>query len=531
MNRKLIYKLWIFLWIINILCAAKYDACPQKCNCAVIAGAVNIDCSFQNLSDIKENLLQKAYSLNVSYNKITDITTRFPSNLKNLDLSQNKINSLPYNFSFQFSKLEILNLSNNLLSSVPSNLPNSLKSLRLSFNKIKTVDFNSILNLVNLQSLLFDSNFIEKIETISNTDDQTVIFSKLDTVTFRANQIKNMPLHLHKVFGNVKKLSFSNNSMAGVSDDIFINFHSLTLLDLSWNKIDNVFPNSFNDNLKILSLSDNLMTSLPIRLPMLEWLDISNNKIRKIPELQSGDLYPQEMFMIGGNPFHCDCELLWLKEFYDSRKYLKNLVNVDPARFVPVCASPTELQKQSWDVLDDLLFGCVESEVIKSENIEEDKYTWKINDLYVRIKKIGDTFIYIEWKSTLGLSDVLHISFHPFGKRNLKKKSIMHPHLGKYVIKNLIEKTPYIICISLIPEENILSQVNMPASTDDCHEIVTMETVIDTNFLQAGLFYMVLPMLIVSFLIFYFKIWNNVHIFQRYVIQSNYNTTTDKKNE
>ncbi|KAK6195807.1 hypothetical protein SNE40_001161 [Patella caerulea] len=319
--------------------------------------------------------------------------------------------------------------------------------------------------------------------------------------------------------------------MAVVSGDVFINFHSLTLLDLSWNKIDNVFPNSFNDNLKILSLSNNVMTSLPIGLPMLEWLDISNNKIRKILELQSSDLYPQEIFMIGGNPFHCDCELLWLKEFYDSRKYLKNVVNVDSAQFVPMCASPPELQKQPWDVLDDLSFGCVESEVIKTENIKEDKYMWKINDLYVRIKKIGDTFINIEWKSALGLSDVLLISYHPFGKRNLKKKSIVHPHLGKYVIKNLTEKTPYIICISLIPEENILSQVNMPASTDDCHEIVTLETFIDTNLLQGGLIYTFLPMLIVSFLIFYFKIWNYVHISLCYVIRSNYNTTTDKKNE
>lgn len=83
-----------------------------------------------------------------------------------------------------------------------------------------------------------------------------------------------------------------------------------------------------------LLLQDNLLTTItPGRLDMLHNLQLAN---------------------LSGNPFHCDCSILYFRQWLKRNKAIS---------VMPVCASPSELAQRSIDELTDAdLSSCVSDE-------------------------------------------------------------------------------------------------------------------------------------------------------------------------
>ncbi len=191
------------------------------------------------------------------------------------------------------------------LTSIPSDLPEMLISLRVTQQFIRHLDEGALRRLVNLEEFYLDSCQLEKVD-----------------------------LNAFKGLNRLRILSLRNNTIrldeGGFLSATFDHLTALEVLDLSENPLGrmppNFFPASLGKSLFELKLSHTKgLTPFGLDIPSfltlsnLQVLDLSFtnletlssefravfNRMERLRELQ-----------LGGNPWHCDCSLRWMREWY-----------------------------------------------------------------------------------------------------------------------------------------------------------------------------------------------------------------------
>ncbi|KAL8612219.1 hypothetical protein ACOMHN_028916 [Nucella lapillus] len=473
--------------------------CPADCQC----DHTTIDCSHSQLTTVPSIRPQSsALVVNLSSNSLTSLDDlhNFPVAQTSLDLSFNRISSIPINtFSGeQFLDLHSLNLTSNLLSDTLFVLPSSLQVLKLSRNEIRQFCVERLKGLAELRVLHLEGNDLttlacdekssEESEKVDKRSAGLCSFLPLPHITevwLQGNKLTSLDPGLLDCFHNARLLSLANNSIQTLPPKIFQKFHRLRYLDLSGNRLTSVAQGMFvpMPGLKFLSLAHNRLTEVPGALPMMEWLDLSHNAIVSVPEAHKADLYPQEVFLIGGNPLHCVCDLLWLKELYDTREYLLKFVDVQRKKFIPVCASPPHIRGDSWEVLGDQAFGCKgNEETNKPVPTDPGPSTVRLDELSVKVRDVGMTHIRLDWDSVRVLREKpaesretrkVFISCHPFGRKQEKKTAIVQLTLGSHRLRGLQPSTAYVVCVSLAASTS--GAEPQFVSRNDCMEVVTKE--------------------------------------------------------
>ncbi|ELU11385.1 hypothetical protein CAPTEDRAFT_77623, partial [Capitella teleta] len=86
----------------------------------------------------------------------------------------------------------------------------------------------------------------------------------------------------------VTSINLSYNSIPMLGPNALSNFTELERLELSFNNISFIHDDAFEgvNNLRHLNLSNNQLTDFPVlrNTPALNYLDLNDNKIRKIPD-------------------------------------------------------------------------------------------------------------------------------------------------------------------------------------------------------------------------------------------------------
>lgn len=287
------------------------------------------------------------------------------------------------------------------------------------------------------------------------------------------NCIKNITeLSLSKLT-ELKVLNLSRNLIDTIETSAFDNLQSLVKLDLSFNSLRVLNTHVFAklSKLKFLDLSSNHLTQLPSVLPMLELLDVSNNSIEVLDEQSySSVLYPQHIFLIGENPFICDCSTFWLKELLDTRKYLlKYAKYIRPEKFFPKCSKPVGLRDKSWDMLSDADFNCETG--IKTDIDNDAKDSEGLNTVAVIAKEVGESFIKLTWPKPVNVDGLsIEIFYHQFGKNHERQTLVLPVEAAGYRIKRLKSGTPYVVC------HNIL--FGTAVQSHGCLELVTKKSTV-----------------------------------------------------
>ena len=198
-----------------------------------------------------------------------------------------------------------------------------------------------------------------------------------------------------------------------------------------------------------------------------------------------GSCLVQEVFLMGGNPLLCDCNLLWLKELFNTREYLLKFIEIERSRFVPICASPVTIQGEMWDVLGDESFGCEDHGDGGKESFARNPTkagVVRLEDLSFKVRDVGSTHIRLEWDSyNLSTEKLMEgkeprrifITCHPFGQRKEKLSAAVQLSLGTHRLKGLQPSTAYVVCISLA--ELSAQSPQAKTSRDDCMEVVTKD--------------------------------------------------------
>ncbi|CAF4283840.1 unnamed protein product, partial [Adineta steineri] len=331
--------------------------------------------SQNNFHYLKENFLSKHLKiLDLSSNGIQIIEKNFFENLSLLEklyLQNNEINSLQLTFLTLLKQLKELNLDFNRLTFLPENLfqfNNKLLYLSLQGNDLNYLTNKSFFGLKYLTYLNLARNRLQ-----FQFNQQP--FQHLNSLEI-LNLDRNIQLNLSKniFFGlqnQLIELSLQNCNLTIIDslNNPFYLFHKLQRLKLSSNYFQEL-PHEFlihlKDSLISIDLQRNALRTIPnlfgknFNTSKLTDFDLSSNHLCTLDKF---DLYQYKNLKtigLNGNPLHCDCQLIWLKQWL-----IKNY-DYDLIKFLQwTCTTPQKLFGKQLTIIDEQDMICNENEYSK----------------------------------------------------------------------------------------------------------------------------------------------------------------------
>ncbi|KAM4611160.1 leucine-rich repeat and fibronectin type III domain-containing protein 1-like protein isoform 2-T2 [Discoglossus pictus] len=276
----------IVLWILTLTTAmAAAQVCPKRCLCQNLNPSLAILCAKTGLLFVPSVIDRRTVELRLTDNFITVIRRRDFTNMTrliHLTLSRNTITHIT---PFTFADLR------------------GLRALHLDNNRILSVGDDQFRGLLNLRHLILSNN---QLSTISSGCFHDFI-GTLEDLDLSYNNLEQVPWETVSKLTNVNSLSLDHNLIDFVPGGVFTNMHKLARLDMTSNKLKTIPP-------------DPLFLRIPV---------YARSKGTPLSSLVLG---------FGGNPLHCNCELLWLRR----------LTREDD---LETCASPPNLLgKYFWSI-------------------------------------------------------------------------------------------------------------------------------------------------------------------------------------
>lgn len=197
---------------------------------------------------------------------------------------------------------DVISCSSCNLSALPFELPGYATRLDLSHNALTVLPVDWI------------SGSFERLVTLG--------LSRNSISVIDANAFAMMPHLLH--------LDLSSNQLTALNTSIFTGLKELKELLLFGNQISQINPGAFSElySLQRLYLSLNRLVTFPLGLYWekagprnLTFLDLSNNRLSKVPVQILLSLTQKSGIYLQDNPLICDCALLALLEYWAWKQY------------------------------------------------------------------------------------------------------------------------------------------------------------------------------------------------------------------
>ncbi|MEE6490623.1 hypothetical protein FKM82_015917 [Ascaphus truei] len=237
---------------------------------------------------------------------------------------------------------------------VPPAIDRRTVELRLTDNFITVIRRKDFANMTNLVHLTLSRNTISQIVPLAFSD-----LRSLRALHMNSNRLSALRHEHFRGLGNLRHLILGNNQINSVQPGAFSEFlPTVEDLDLSYNNLETLPWEDIGQmvNLNTLTLDHNLIDYIAegtfTLLLKLVRLDMTSNRLHKLPPdnlfLKSQVLAntrgpsPSSLAIsFGGNPLHCNCELLWLRR----------LTREDD---LETCASPEQLtDKYFWSIQEE----------------------------------------------------------------------------------------------------------------------------------------------------------------------------------
>ena len=302
--------------------------------------------------------LGKLEVLNLAHNlieKLVNKVFRPLRKLKELDLRENRLSEIEDRALIGLSQVRVLDLSDNLLETIPTTALSHLENLaevKLGRNNIKMVVDNSFSGLSRLSLLDLSGNKIERIHEKAFSQ-----LKSLNQLDLKDNQLYQVPSHAFHAFDKLEILDIGQNMFTRIEEEAFVDLNKLRSLRISGcSQLEQIGAGAFSDliDLEEMELSSNRKLSLLHpqsfgSVISLRTIDLSNNGL---PSLSSSLLPWASLASVdlSGNPWHCDCDVSFLKTVIlsavnksDTVKVVRcwnppNLRNVDVAKLEMDCS-------------------------------------------------------------------------------------------------------------------------------------------------------------------------------------------------
>lgn len=317
-------------------------------------------------------------SLNIAHCRLSSINRAVMNKLTSLtrlNLHSNSIGHLAPNVFSSNRHLEVLILTNNSLIHLGEYSLHGLtglKHLDLSYNNLSAIHIDAFHDLIHVEKL--DMSYNELLEIPNSIHP----LNQVQELYFEGNQIRRIYKDSFKGMDSVNRIVLAKNLIHVVDANSFALCLNLHILDLSENNITNVHEDAFEGlkqligvslahnnirnigtalwkqiNLSQVHLQNNLIEEIMAsNFPdSIKFLNISHNRIREVrpftfsnkDTLVEVDLRANRISRLTkdaisvshrvraipdvylmDNPFRCDCNLVWLKQFADVRPRKRN---------------------------------------------------------------------------------------------------------------------------------------------------------------------------------------------------------------
>ncbi|XP_078736296.1 uncharacterized protein LOC144950109, partial [Lampetra fluviatilis] len=220
------------------------------------------------------------------------------------------------------------------LAAVPDGLSAGVERINLGYNSIAQLGAEAFANLGALELLMLHSN-----------------------------NIQSLPANVFKDLGSMQVLKMSYNKVKVINRETFHGMGAIVRLHLDHNKIEFVHPDAFGglSTLRLLHLEGNLLRQLHpntfvtfflldhVRVSAIRHLHLSDNALESLPRDMMAYLGGLESLYLHGNPWACDCSLLWLLEWERAHEDVlkcKRDRAYRGGRLCATCASPSTRANQ-----------------------------------------------------------------------------------------------------------------------------------------------------------------------------------------
>ncbi|XP_048149329.1 leucine-rich repeat and fibronectin type III domain-containing protein 1-like protein [Corvus hawaiiensis] len=262
--------------------------CPKRCSCQNLSPSFTILCTKTGLLFVPAGIDRRTAELRLMDNFITTLRKRDFANMTqliHLTLSRNTISQI---MPYAFSDLK------------------GLHALHLDSNRLTSISEEHFKGLINLRHLILSNNQLSFISPRSLDD----FLETIEDLDLSYNNLVDVPWATVAKLSNVNTVSLDHNLIEFVPEGIFSNLHKLARLDMTSNKLKKIPP-------------DPLFSRIPV---------YAKSKGSPLTSL---------VLSFGGNPLHCNCELVWLRR----------LTREDD---LETCASPPELMgKYFWSIREE----------------------------------------------------------------------------------------------------------------------------------------------------------------------------------
>lgn len=213
---------------------------------------------------------------------------------------------------------------------IPRGLPPSTQVLDLRHNNLKILPRDAFVysGLVNLHKVWL--NYCKLMWLEDGAFRKVANVLELDLSN---NNLRSVPSGALKDLGRLRELRIADNDLTTITDSAFKYSLSLVQLDLSENRIASIEHGAIMilKNLEVLNIADNKLTVL------------DGNELRPLALLS--------VIRLEGNPWHCDCHLRSLRQWFYERSMA--------ASVPPSCSKPRWLMGRDWQLLENEEFICV----------------------------------------------------------------------------------------------------------------------------------------------------------------------------
>ncbi|XP_078517144.1 leucine-rich repeat and fibronectin type III domain-containing protein 1-like protein [Lissotriton helveticus] len=321
------------IYLLMITTSVKAMMCPKRCTCQNVSPSYTILCTQTGLLFVPPTIDRRTAELRLMDNFITTLRRRDFANMTNLihlTLSRNTISQImPYAF-FDLK---------------------GLHALHLDSNRLTYVGEEHLKGLINLRHLILSNNQLHFISSGSFED----FIETLEDLDLSYNNLIQLPWETVARLSTVNSVGLDHNLIDYVPEGIFSNLHKLARLDMTSNRLKKIPPDPLFSRIQVCAKS-------------------------------KGSPLCTLVLSFGGNPLHCNCELVWLRR-------------LNREDDLETCASPSELMGRYFWTVKEEEFVC-EPPMITHRTSRQ--VIMEGQSVSLKCKAVGDPDPYVRWISPDG---------------------------------------------------------------------------------------------------------------------------------